>query len=406
MPEEKAITDVIVLALGFIGIEKFTGFPYFASLLEETLRNLKGVRGEQSARTAFRTAELPPAAGLDRRQKMFVAFLKELQLQYGTQAKFHILGHGVAGVDALFLLAPRALARRANPKALEQVTFERLDAPNGQVSPVPIANVVTIGAPVSGTYNTDVLMMKAWRETHKNNTGSFRLFRKRLRASLSKAFGLRSAKRNREALVALLNTRGIIDNIANSRVLMFDLQPERISKIIAEGWSTDNPGPWNQHGARLMHVAVVAPKPETGKEPTDPSRAFYVALTESIRNATPRQLQPAAMPLHATYASDAGRAGPRAALLFTPQGEFATIDRGDNDGANNAVLQGMPEKVKNGPLRRIGVLGDQTSVLGYFGLTDKQREMYGLLESDAAMDAKTFQEYLGDVADFCFVRDE
>ncbi len=97
------ISDLVVLAPGFLGFDQFGGFPYFAQVVGVAIR--MALKTEGLADVAVAPMTTVPVGSLAVRQGAFVDSLQRVveHFSQGNSAmlpRVHVVGHSTGGVDA------------------------------------------------------------------------------------------------------------------------------------------------------------------------------------------------------------------------------------------------------------------------------------------------------------------
>ncbi|GAA3958595.1 hypothetical protein [Allohahella marinimesophila] len=145
------MNDIVFLAPGFLGFERFNNFSYFDARVLAALRAaLQTILGGAVPVVALNTR---PSSQLAVRQAELLKNISEFEARFGRAERIHLIGHSTGGVDAALLL---------NDKPLTGVAWEQLD-PTGIRQ--RLRTVIPMAAPQWGTCLTLAPFVRVVRES-------------------------------------------------------------------------------------------------------------------------------------------------------------------------------------------------------------------------------------------------
>jgi pimeloyl-ACP methyl ester carboxylesterase len=329
--------DVVVLAPGFLGFDRFGGFYYFAERAIATLRGaLERAVGRCVPVVPCKTL---PTDSLGARQRFLMAYLEKLCSRAAVRGvqRLHLVGHSTGGVDVQLLASTPRLDGERWTETEERVR-ER------------IASVVTISAPHHGT-GLGVSPLASFGENPLRNP--FALFSMArtlgdllgfLPRELAAAMGLQVAAPN--------DLLRFVFQILRNRDLIIDLQPHSMAAVRARV-SPD---------ARIPLTCFVSCVPHETRRKSDP---FFVDLYDMTADGSTRDDSPMVAGCRA-FLERASTTQPELVIARRPA-ELRTIDLAINDGIVNTARQLVaPEPRQLGAI----VVADHGDVLGHYDRCD------------------------------------
>lgn len=363
------MTDLVVLAPGFLGFDHFGGFPYFAQTVGTAISvALADIARDQALDVRIVPCSTVPAGSLLERQEAFLRTLTRcldwVEQQNNRPVRLHIVGHSTGGLDAELLTLRKPLGHQYWSEPADRIRRA-------------LRSIIAIAAPLAGTSLADAALVQllATNEMH-----SFKDVLSWPRMQLERMTKLPSALPElwpelfdllegippliKDDAVKLLagnawyDPHGVIEfvnNLRTNRKLLHDLRPAEVQATLSIGFD----GRLERiQRARYLTVARSTSGPST---PAGKLFDFFYSLT--ARYADDDGLEAVAKGVNERLAS--GKIP-----IIGASHELPPLRAASNDAVVNTLRQlplGSPEGLEL-QLDRITavVVADHLDVLGYF----------------------------------------